>query len=157
MMSSQIDGKYLLFYVLAYSIASLTAFGALHHVSSVQMGEESTDAFKGLSKRNPMMAGAMTLALLSMAGIPPLSGFLAKYFVISGVMNGGYLWLVIIMILSSVVAMFYYLKLIIAMFTPIENAGRIVVNKSQQLLYGLFAVLLVALFFGAGMLDWITF
>ncbi|MFN0033345.1 MAG: NADH-quinone oxidoreductase subunit N [Flavobacteriales bacterium] len=157
MMSAQVPGKYLLFYVLAYSIASLTAFGALHHVSSAQMGEESTNAFKGLVKRNPMMAGAMTLALLSMAGIPPLSGFLAKYFVIKGVLNGGHLWLVIIMILSSVVAMYYYLKLIMAMFTPIENAGRIVVNKSQQILYGVFAVLLIALFFGAGVLEWVQF
>ncbi len=157
MMSTSVPGKYLLFYVLAYSIASLTAFGALHHVSSIQEGDESTDAFKGLVKRNPMMAVAMTLALLSMAGIPPLSGFLAKYFVISGVLNGGYLWLVIIMILSSVVAMYYYLKLIIAMFTPIENAGRIVVARSQQLLYGLFAVLLVALFFGASALELISF
>lgn len=157
MLASQIQGKYLLFYVLAYSIASLTSFGVLQHISAVQMGDDSTNAFKGLVKRNPVMAGAMTLSLLSMAGIPPLSGFLAKYYVISGVLNGGYLWLVVIMILSSVVAMYYYLKLIIAMFTPIENAGRIVINRSQTIMYSALMFLLVALFFGAGALEWITF
>jgi NADH:ubiquinone oxidoreductase subunit 2 (subunit N) len=61
------------------------------------------------------------------------------------------------MILSSVVAMYYYLKLIIAMFTPIENAGRIVINRSQTIMYGVLSFLLIALFFGAGALEWITF
>ena len=157
MLANHIPGKYLLYYVLTYSIASLTAFGALHHVSSFQDGDESENAFKGLVKRNPMMAGAMTIALLSMAGIPPLSGFLAKYYVISGVLAHHSVWLVILMILTSVVSVYYYLKLIIAMFTPLENSGRIVVNKSTQILYGLFAFLLIALFFGASLLELVEF
>ncbi|MFM9983694.1 MAG: NADH-quinone oxidoreductase subunit N [Flavobacteriales bacterium] len=157
MLANQIPGKYLLYYVLTYSIASLTAFGALHHVSSFQDGDESENAFKGLVKRNPMMAGAMTLALLSMAGIPPLCGFLAKYYVISGVLAHHSVWLVILMILTSVVSVYYYLKLIIAMFTPLENSGRIVVSKTNQFLYGFFAVLLIALFFGASLLELVEF
>ena len=153
MMAQNAPSKYLMYYVLTYSIASLTAFSVLKHISSAQGGDESIDAFKGLAKRNPVMAGAMTVSLLSMAGIPPLSGFLAKYFVITNVLSGGHVWLVIIMILSSAIAAYYYLKLIVAMFTPIENAGRIVVNGLQRGLYLLFTVLLVVMFFSASVLE----
>lgn len=155
MMASSVSSKYLLYYIVTYSIASLTAFAAINHVSSIQNGDESIDAFKGLVKRNPLLAGAMTLSLLSMAGIPPLSGFLAKYFVISNLLAGGYVPLVIVMILTSAVAAYYYLKIIIAMFTPLEHAGRIYVDGMQKVMYIILSILLVALFFGAGLLEMI--
>jgi NADH-quinone oxidoreductase subunit N len=62
------------------------------------------------------MAGTMTMALLSMAGIPPLAGFFAKYFIFVAALQEGYLGLVIIAILSSLVGVYYYFKIIIAMF-----------------------------------------
>jgi NADH-quinone oxidoreductase subunit N len=147
------EPKYLMYYIATYSVASLTAFVVLHQVSKFQNGAEDTDAFKGLVKRNPLMAGAMTLALFSMAGIPPMAGFMAKYFIISNVLNEGHFVLVIVMILSSVIAMYYYLRLIMAMFTPIENAGRIVVNSTQKILFGVFSALMIILFFGASVLE----
>lgn len=149
MVAQTSEPKYLMYYVLTYGIASLTAFIVLHQVSSIQGGAEGTEAFHGLYKRNPLMAGALTVALFSMAGIPPLSGFMAKYFVISNVISAGHLTLAIVMILTSVVAMYYYLKLIVAMFTPIENAGRIVITSSQRATFAVFTFLMVALFFGA--------
>ncbi len=153
MMAENAPAKYLLFYVLTYGVASLCAFAVLQHVSSFQNGDDSMSAFKGLVKRNPVMAGAMTVSLLSMAGIPPLSGFLAKYYVITNVLSGGHIALVIIMILTSAISAYYYLKLIIAMFTPIENAGRIVVGGMQRSLYILFTLLLVVMFFAASLLE----
>lgn len=155
MMASSVSPKYLLYYIITYSIASLTAFAVINHVSSIQNGDESIDAFKGLVKRNPLLAGAMTMSLLSMAGIPPLSGFLAKYFVISNLLAGGYVPLVIVMILTSAVAAYYYLKIIIAMFTPLEHAGRIYVDSMQKVMYILLSILMVAMFFGAGLLEMI--
>lgn len=153
MMCGSFPAKYLLYYILTYSLASLTAFAIFQKVSAKQNGLEEIDAFKGLVRRNPLMASAMTIALFSMAGIPPMSGFMAKYFVISEVLSGGYLWLVIIMILSSVVAMYYYLKLIIAMFSPIENAGRMVISTTQKTFYILLSALMILLFFGAAFLE----
>jgi NADH-quinone oxidoreductase subunit N len=141
----------MMYYIIVYSIASLTSFIVLEQVSSAQGGNEGFDAFKGLAKRNPVMAGAMTLSLLSMAGIPPLGGFMAKYFVISAMVDAGQIWLVIIMILTSAIAVYYYLKIIIAMFTPIENAGRIVVEKLQYFMFILFSVALIAAFFFAAL------
>lgn len=155
MMASSASPKYLLYYIITYSVASLTAFTVINHVSSIQNGDESIDAFKGLVKRNPLLAGAMTLSLLSMAGIPPLSGFLAKYFVISNLLAGGYVPLVIVMILTSAVAAYYYLKIIIAMFTPLENAGRIYVDGTQKVMYIILSILMVAMFFGAALLEMI--
>ena len=153
MMAQTSHPKYLMYYILTYSIASLTAFIALFHVSRIQNGAEDMDAFKGLVKRNPIMAGALTLALFSMAGIPPMAGFMAKYFVIADIMKGHYIALAVLMILTSVVAMYYYLRVIMAMFTPIENAGRIVLNSTQRFIFGLFTFLLVALFFLASAVD----
>ncbi|MDZ4823040.1 MAG: NADH-quinone oxidoreductase subunit N [Flavobacteriales bacterium] len=143
----------LIFYVVVYSIASLVSFSVLHHVSNIQDGRDDFDAFKGLAKRNPVMAGAMTLSLLSMAGIPPLSGFLAKYFIISNALGAGYIALVIVMILASVVAVYYYLKLIVAMFTPIENAGRIVTSDIVKISLIILSLAMVALFLGAGIFN----
>lgn len=154
-MASSTSYKYLLYYIVAYSIASLTSFIVIQHVASFQKGDESIDAFKGLVKRNPLLAGAMTLSLLSMAGIPPLCGFLAKYFVIVNLLNGGFITLVIIMILSSAISSVYYLKIIIAMYTPLENAGRIYVDSLQRVVYIVLSVLLVALFFGATFIEMI--
>jgi NADH-quinone oxidoreductase subunit N len=144
------DGGNLLFYVLTYGLAAITSFAVLNTVSSYQEGSEEFTSFHGLVRRNPVLAGAMTLALLSMAGIPPLSGFMAKYLVISGTVQSGYLWLAIVMILTSVVGVYYYLRLIVAMFTPVENSGRIVLRGLQHFVYVLLSFLLVALFFGAG-------
>jgi NADH-quinone oxidoreductase subunit N len=153
LMAQDAPAKYLLYYVLTYGIASLTAFSVLNHVASIQNGDDSLHAFKGLVKRNPIMAGAMTVSLFSMAGIPPMSGFLAKYYVISGLLSGGYVLLVVLMVITSAIGAWYYLRLIMAMFTPIENAGRIVVGEVQRLLYLLLTVLIIALFFLAALVE----
>lgn len=152
-MASEVSPKYLLYYIVAYSVASLASFVMVGHVARYQSGDESIDAFKGLVQRNPLLAGTMTLSLLSMAGIPPLTGFLAKYFVISNLLTDGYVALVILMILVSVVSAVYYLRIIIAMFTPLENAGRIYIGGLQKGVYIVLTILLVALFFGAGLLE----
>lgn len=156
LLAQSANAKYLMYYVLTYSIASLTAFSVVQHVSSYQNKDESFDAFRGLVKRNPLMAGAMTLALLSMAGIPPLGGFLAKYYVISDLISS-HIALVIVMILTSAVGAYYYLRIIIAMFTPIENAGRMVVGGTQKMVYAVCTALMVVLFFTASLLELIRF
>lgn len=153
MMAENAPAKYLMFYTLTYGIASMTSFSILQHVSSIQGGDDSREAFKGLVKRNPVMAGAMTVSLLSMAGIPPLSGFLGKYYAITQVLSGGHIALVIIMILTSAVAAYYYLRLIAAMFTPIENAGRIMTGGLQRGMYILLTLLIIVTFFAASLLE----
>lgn len=113
---SDLSAKAILYYTAAYSASSIAAFLVLYLVSSSNSGDATIDSFNGLVKRNPIMAGTMTMALLSMAGIPPLAGFFAKYFIFVAAFSEGFEGLVLIGILSSLVGVYYYFKIIIAMF-----------------------------------------
>ncbi len=125
----------LLYYTLVYSISSIAAFAIFGAVSKANNENEEINIFKGLVKRNPLMAGTMTLALLSMAGIPPLAGFMAKYFVFTIAVSNGFLWLVVIAIIASLIGVYYYFKIIIAMFGDHENAdAKIEINGLQKFL-----------------------
>jgi len=103
------------YYTAAYSIASLTAFAILH-ILLESKGEDKIENFNGLAKNNPWLAGAMTVSLLSLAGIPPLAGFFAKYYIFSAAINQHYTGLVIIAVIGSLIGVYYYFKILIAMF-----------------------------------------
>jgi NADH-quinone oxidoreductase subunit N len=121
----------LIYYSLAYSIGSIAAFGIVYNVS--REGDESISAFNGLGKRHPFLAVCMSIALLSLAGIPVTAGFFAKYFVFSTVIGTQYQWLLILAILTSAVGAYYYLKVIIAMyFKEKEIEGAVAVESSNR-------------------------
>ena len=145
--------KYLIFYTLTYSTASLISFFVVQQVAAIQQNDDTLNAFKGLIKRSPAMAISLTVALLSMAGIPPLSGFLAKYYVISNMVRTDHMALVIIMILTSAIGAVYYLRVIAAVFTPIENAGRIMISDRMRRTMVVLSALLVVFFFAASLLE----
>lgn len=105
----------ILFYTTAYSIATVLGFTILSIVQEAT-GNTEISSFKGLAMRNPDLAAAMTIALLSMAGIPPLAGFMAKYYIFANAISNGYIWLVVFAIAMSLVGVYYYFKIIIAMY-----------------------------------------
>lgn len=134
----------ILYYSLAYSIGSITAFGVLNKVT--KYGNETFDEFNGLGKRNPMLALCMTIAMLSLAGIPITAGFFAKYFVFTVMMATTYKWLLILAVLTSAVGVYYYFKVIIAMyFKPAENHEAVTVDTGSALVIVITAVLTLAL------------
>ena len=145
----------ILYYSVAYGSASLTAFTVLIALGKSNGDDYSISAFNGLIKNNPLMGLAMTIALLSMAGIPPLSGFFAKYFIFSSVFDAGYNWLVIIAIIGSLIGVYYYFKIVIAMITgkhtitafPLPISTKIVLWSLTiiTLLAGLFPGLIINL------------
>jgi NADH-quinone oxidoreductase subunit N len=106
----------ILYYAVAYSLSSLTAFLVLYLVMQNRAGDDSIDSFNGLVRKKPFLAGSMTIALLSLSGIPPLAGFFAKYFIFIQAIGQGYYWLVGFAILGSLIGVYYYFKIIIAMF-----------------------------------------
>lgn len=112
----------MIYYSFAYSIGSITAFGIVHSVS--KYGDESISAFNGLAKRSPLLAACMSVAMLSLAGIPVTAGFFAKYFVFTTVIGSQFQWLLILAILTSAVGAYYYLKVIIAMYFKEEAADK---------------------------------
>lgn len=134
----------LLYYSLAYSIGSIAAFGIIYSVT--KKGDESIDAFNGLGKRNPLMAACMVVAMLSLAGIPITAGFFAKYFVFVNMIGTGYKWLLILAILTSAVGVYYYFKVIIAMyFKPASEKEEVPVELASKMVMILTTILTLAL------------
>jgi NADH-quinone oxidoreductase subunit N len=112
-----------LFYVLTYALTTAAAFGLMLLMSRRGVEAENLEDFKGLNKNHSWMAFMMLLVFLSMAGIPPLVGFDAKLFVLKTLLNTGHIELVIYALLMSVVAAFYYLKIIKAMYFEEPSLG----------------------------------
>lgn len=112
----------LLYYAAAYSIAGIAAFAVVLAVTR-DKEDEDISFFNGLGKRNPIMALTLSLALLSMAGIPILAGFFGKVFLFGQMLELGYTTLVIIAVISSIISVGYYFKLILAMYTKESTEG----------------------------------
>lgn len=135
----------LLYYVLVYSISSIAAFSIFEIVRTQSNGNEDIDAFKGLIRRNRWLAGVFAFAMLSMSGIPPLAGFMAKYMVFTAAISNGYMWLALVGIAGSLIAVYYYFKVIIAMFGHESEAEAISISFTQKLILTLCALALIAL------------
>ncbi len=114
-----------IYFVLIYIFSNLAAFGVLSLVSS-EKGKETIDDFKGFYKTNPLLTWVLAIALFSLAGIPPTAGFFGKFFLIlAGAGKNNYV-LITIAALNMVISLYYYLRIIKAMFmdaneTPIEK------------------------------------
>ncbi|MCL5676966.1 MAG: NADH-quinone oxidoreductase subunit N, partial [Firmicutes bacterium] len=113
-----------LFYLVAYTVMNFGAFAVLVAVGEGREEKLSLEDYTGLARRSPWLAAAMALFMLSLAGVPPTAGFLAKLYVFSAALQGGYLWLAVVGIATSIVALYYYLKVVVAMYMAEPVAGR---------------------------------
>jgi NADH-quinone oxidoreductase subunit N len=114
----------ILIYLAAYALMNLGAFGLVVLLESKGYSAESVDDFNGLSKKNPLAAATMVIFLLSLAGIPPTAGFVGKYFLFSAAMKAGWFWLTLLAVLMSAVSLFYYFRIVRAMYM-VEGAGEL--------------------------------
>lgn len=105
----------LLFFVLSYVIATITGFAVLMLIRE-ERGTFFIPAFRGLARNNPVEAFAMAIAMMSLAGIPPLAGFMAKYNLFVLTAEGGYIWLVIVAVIGSMISIYFYFKPILASY-----------------------------------------
>jgi NADH-quinone oxidoreductase subunit N len=105
-----------LFYLLAYSLTNLGAFAVL--IALEQRGEAAWDLgdFAGLYSRRPLLAIAMALCMFSLAGVPPTAGFWGKFYVFTAAWAAGLQWLAVIGVLTSAIAAFFYLRIVVQMF-----------------------------------------
>ena len=113
----------LLYYASAYSLSGIAAFSVILYVCKNRNNEDITN-FHGLGKTNPLLAAILTAALLSMAGIPIFAGFFAKLVLFNQTIQAGYLALVIVAVVNSIISVGYYFKLILAMYTKETNEER---------------------------------
>lgn len=135
----------ILYYSLAYSVGSIAAFTVLYNVSKAK-DNANIEAFNGLGKRHPFMAACMVVAMLSLAGIPITAGFFAKYFIFSVMIGTTFKWLIILAILTSAVGVYYYFKVIIAMYFKQEDGEQeIKMETSHVLLLALTTIFTLAL------------
>lgn len=123
----------ILYYSLAYSIGSIAAFTVLYNVSKSK-NSSNIEAFNGLGKRHPFMAACMVVAMLSLAGIPITAGFFAKYFVFSVLIGTSFKWLIIVAILTSAIGVYYYFKVIIAMYFKKEESHEVISMETSHVL-----------------------
>jgi NADH-quinone oxidoreductase subunit N len=110
------SGPAILYYLLAYAFTNLGAFAVVIAVERRGAASNLISDFRGLAERQPLLAGAMTIFLLSLVGVPPLGGFVGKFYIFSSALHQGYVRLVIIAVLNSVVSAYYYFYVIVAMY-----------------------------------------
>ncbi|GIZ09320.1 NADH-quinone oxidoreductase subunit N [Flavobacterium sp. UMI-01] len=113
----------LLYYTSAYALAGIAAFSVVLYVCYNKHNEDINN-FHGLGKTNPLLAAILTASLLSMAGIPIFAGFFAKLFLFNNTIQAGYLSLVIVAVINSIISVGYYFKLILAMYNKEPNETR---------------------------------
>jgi NADH-quinone oxidoreductase subunit N len=118
-----------MFYTISYSLMAAAGFGMLIVLSRRGFVAEKLEDFKGLNQRSPWFALMMLLVMASMAGVPPLVGFYAKFTVLSALLDVGLAWLVVFGVVLAVVGAFYYLRIIWFMYfaeatdeTPLGSA-----------------------------------
>lgn len=131
----------IIFYSLAYSLATITAFGVLILVE--QTGSDKYDSFNGLAKREPMLAFVNTVAMCSLAGMPLTAGFFGKLFVFSSAVERGMLWMLVIAVLMSAVGFYYYFRVIIAMYMRPANDDDSGIVRREVEVSGLYKTVLM--------------
>jgi NADH-quinone oxidoreductase subunit N len=134
----------ILYYTAAYSIGSIGTFCILGIVTDAK-GSDAIDSFNGLGKSNPLLAFVMTVVLLSLAGIPPTAGFFAKYYIFTAAFQSGHTSLVLIAILASLIGVYYYFRIIIAMYFKESTQEIIPIRANHSILLILVAIATIAL------------
>ncbi|MDD3473930.1 MAG: NADH-quinone oxidoreductase subunit N, partial [Syntrophaceae bacterium] len=125
----------ILYYLLAYTFTNLGAFGIVTLVGRKGEANVYLDDYRGLSRTHPALAVAMAIFLFSLAGIPPTAGFVGKFTIFSAAIKAGYIWLVIIGVLTSAASVFYYFRVVMKMYmeSPDREPERLRFSPSMSL------------------------
>jgi NADH-quinone oxidoreductase subunit N len=136
-----------LFFLFSYSLTNLGAFIAVIAITN-RINSDQINDFSGLGKRSPLISLALTLSLISLIGMPPAVGFMAKFYLFGTAVQQGLLWLVIIAVLNSVISAYYYLRVVKVMWIGQPVSGEkvkasgavilaLVLSSAAVLLFGI--------------------
>ena len=125
-----------MYYLVVYALMTVGSFGVVLVVTAqtaAQYSRDDIDALRGLGWSNPFLGIALSVAVLSLAGFPPLGGFFGKLYLFLAGIRAGYTWLVLVAVLNSLVSLYYYLSILVAVYFTDrrEDQGPIVVSKSR--------------------------
>jgi NADH-quinone oxidoreductase subunit N len=112
----------ILFYLLAYGVTNVAAFGVMALLSTRTHAHDRVEDFRGLWHQRPLVAALMTVFLLSLGGLPPTAGFWAKWYVFAAAVQEGYFGLAVIGVLTSVISVYFYLRIVVMMYMSDEQA-----------------------------------
>ncbi|MFH1862491.1 MAG: NADH-quinone oxidoreductase subunit N, partial [bacterium] len=154
--ANELGASGMLYYLFTYGFMNVGAFTIAYLVNRRGQGNYQLSDFAQLGAKNPVMALLMSIFMLSLTGIPPLAGFFGKFYVFSAGVQAGYIWLVIIAVLNSVVSVYYYLRVLVIMYMregeglqDLEKAPSVVITAGvcglAILLFGLFPGVLLEL------------
>jgi NADH-quinone oxidoreductase subunit N len=135
-----------LFYLLTYALTSLGAFGVTALVATRERTNDDLGDYAGLSTRQPLLAFLMTVFLLSLGGFPPTAGFVGKWYLFSAAVSAGDYALAILGVLTSVVSVFFYLRVVVMMYMSEPPSSAPVTAPSAASVFAL-AVPMVATFY----------
>ncbi len=141
----------MLFYLLAYAFMNLGAFAVVALLANKGEEYNSIGDYAGLGFKKPVMAVVMSIFLFSLAGIPPTGGFMGKFYIFTEALKSGYVWLVIIAGINSVVSIYYYLRVVVVMYfqpQPAENPITLSSAPSPAVVLALTATTVAVLFMG---------
>ena len=137
-----------LFYLLTYAVANIGALGIVALLGTADEPHDELRDFAGLWTSRPALAGLMTVFLLSLGGFPPTAGFIGKWYIFSAAVQEGHFWLAIIGVLSSVVSVFFYLRIVVMMYMTEEGAMPARPRVSAPAMAALALAMLVTFYLG---------
>jgi len=140
---NEISISAVLFYLVVYSFTNLGAFAIVSAAEKEEKGLNFED-YRGLSVQHPWLSAAMTVFMLSLAGFPPTAGFIAKYGLFSAAVSEGYIWLVFIGVINTLISIYYYLRLVVNMYMRREEDSLIPSYNMLGIgLIGLMAIMMI--------------
>ncbi len=138
----------MLFYLASYAITNLGAFGVITLLGSREHANDDLRDYAGLAHSHPALALLMTVFLLSLGGFPPTAGFIAKWYTFSAAVSAGYYGLAIVGMLSSVVSVYFYLRIVVMMYMTDRDARPVPPRVSGLAMAGLVASVVVVFYLG---------
>ena len=137
----------ILFYLLAYAVTNVAAFGVIALLGTRERANDELRDFAGLWHTRPGLAALMTVCLLSLGGLPPTVGFIGKWYVFSAAVSAGYYGLAVIGVLTSVVSVFFYLRVVVMMYMVDRDAALAPPNRIAGIGMAALVVSIAAIFY----------
>jgi NADH-quinone oxidoreductase subunit N len=146
--ANEVGKAAILFYLLAYAVTNLAAFGVIAMLGTRESANDQLRDYAGLWHSRPALAGLMTVCLLSLGGLPPTVGFIGKWYIFSAAVGAGYYGLAVIGVLTSVISVFFYLRVVVMMYMSDRPATTVFPQVSTVGMAALVASIVVILALG---------
>ena len=157
-LGSQLGLEASLIYITVYTVSALGSFAFILSMEKDNIMLNTISSFAGLSKSNPFYSICFSIILLSLAGLPPLAGFIAKFYIFKAIIIADYLWIAVVGIMGSVISAYYYLNIVKVMYLDeSEELFKIESKKSIKLILFISALLILTfLIYADSLIDLMT-